>query len=92
MDDAIPAEIVFSWAMRGQFYVPGAKLNLPRFRTSLNPITRRHHLSQTTQNANDLSPLSIGDVAQRIRLVRGQRVVLDADLAAFYGETTKRFN
>jgi phage regulator Rha-like protein len=38
------------------------------------------------------SPLSIGEVAQRIRVVRGQRVVLDADLAAFYGETTKRFN
>ncbi|MGE4238930.1 ORF6N domain-containing protein [Ramlibacter sp.] len=37
-------------------------------------------------------PLSIGEVAQRIHLVRGQRVVLDADLAAFYGETTKRFN
>ena len=43
--------------------------------------------SETTRE-----PLSIGDIAQRIRLVRGQRVVLDADLAAFYGETTKRFN
>jgi ORF6N domain len=38
------------------------------------------------------SPLSIGDIAQRIRLIRGQRVILDTDLAAFYGETTKRFN
>lgn len=37
-------------------------------------------------------PLSIDDIAQRIRFVRGHRVVLDADLAAFYGETTKRFN
>ena len=37
-------------------------------------------------------PLSIGEIAQRIHLIRGQRVVLDADLAAFYGETTKRFN
>lgn len=37
-------------------------------------------------------PLSIGEVAERIHFVRGQRVVLDADLAAFYGETTKRFN
>jgi ORF6N domain len=25
-------------------------------------------------------------------LIRGQRVILDTDLAAFYGETTKRFN
>lgn len=37
-------------------------------------------------------PLSIGEIAQRIQFIRGQRVVLDADLAAFYGETTKRFN
>jgi phage regulator Rha-like protein len=39
-----------------------------------------------------VEPLSIGEVAQRIHLIRGQRVVLDTDLAAFYGETTKRFN
>ncbi|MBK6594010.1 MAG: ORF6N domain-containing protein [Burkholderiales bacterium] len=38
------------------------------------------------------TPLTIGEIAQRIHLIRGQRVVLDADLAAFYGETTKRFN
>ena len=37
-------------------------------------------------------PLSIGEIAQRILLIRGQRVVLDTDLAGFYGETTKRFN
>jgi ORF6N domain len=34
----------------------------------------------------------ITEIAQRIRLLRGQRVVMDTDLAAFYGETTKRFN
>lgn len=44
-----------------------------------------------TEAAAD-EPLSIGEVAQRIQLVRSQRVVLDTDLAAFYGETTKRFN
>jgi ORF6N domain len=38
------------------------------------------------------APLTIGDIAERIRLIRGQRVILDTDLAAFYGETTKRFN
>ena len=38
------------------------------------------------------TPLTIGEIAQRIYLIRGQRVVLDSDLAAFYGETTKRFN
>lgn len=45
-----------------------------------------------TEPLAPLTPLSIGDIAQRIHLIRGQRVVLDADLAAFYGETTKRFN
>jgi ORF6N domain len=39
-----------------------------------------------------VSPMSIDDIAQRIHLIRGQRVILDTDLAAFYGETTKRFN
>lgn len=43
-------------------------------------------------NADAHSPLSIGEIAQRIQLIRGQRVVLDVDLAAFYGESTKRFN
>jgi len=50
----------------------------------------------STGNAANIAaafePLSIGEVAQRIVLIRGQRVVLDSDLAAFYGETTKRFN
>jgi hypothetical protein len=31
-------------------------------------------------------------IAERILLVRGQRVLLDADLAAMYGVTTKRLN
>jgi ORF6N domain len=46
----------------------------------------------SSSQAPSNSPLSIGDIAQRIRLIRGQRVILDTDLAAFYGETTKRFN
>lgn len=32
------------------------------------------------------------DIAPQIRIVRGQRVLLDADLAALYGVTTKRLN
>jgi ORF6N domain len=31
-------------------------------------------------------------VASQIRVVRGQRVLLDSDLAALYGVTTKVFN
>lgn len=49
-------------------------------------------MSQTNTPPLMAAPLSIGDVAQRIQLIRGQRAVLDTDLAAFYGETTKRFN
>ena len=43
-------------------------------------------------NHSPAPPLSIEDIAQRILIVRGRRVLLDSDLAAFYGETTKRFN
>ena len=34
----------------------------------------------------------IGQIEQRILLIRGQRVMLDADLAGLYGTTTKRLN
>lgn len=36
--------------------------------------------------------IPMGQIEQRILLVRGQRVVLDADLAPLYGVTTKRLN
>jgi hypothetical protein len=39
------------------------------------------------------SELATGaDVSSQIRIIRGQRVLLDADLAALYGVTTKRLN
>ncbi len=37
----------------------------------------------------NLSPSQIG---QRILLIRGQKVIIDADLATLYGVTTKRLN
>ena len=37
-------------------------------------------------------PLSIEEIAQRILILRGKRVLLDTDLAAFYGVVTKAFN
>jgi hypothetical protein len=46
----------------------------------------------STSTASPIEPLSIGEIAQRIQLIRGQRVLLDSDLAGFYGETTKRLN
>jgi ORF6N domain len=38
------------------------------------------------------SPREISTVENTIHLVRGQRVMLDSDLAAIYGVTTKRLN
>lgn len=38
-------------------------------------------------NQSNSDPLS-----GRIRTIRGQRVILDADLARLYGVSTKRFN
>ena len=34
----------------------------------------------------------VGKVEQRILLVRGEKVIVDADLAEFYGVPTKRLN
>ena len=34
----------------------------------------------------------VEEIARRIHTVRGQRVMLDSDLAALYGVTTKRLN
>lgn len=40
----------------------------------------------------DVVPESLERIGERIILVRGQKVLLDADLAALYGVATKRFN
>lgn len=37
-------------------------------------------------------PPSVSDIRPLIHIVRGQQVMLDADLAALYGYTTKQFN
>lgn len=36
--------------------------------------------------------VAVGEIRDRILLVRGERVILDVDLAAFYGVATKRLN
>lgn len=42
------------------------------------------------QSSDTLIP--VPEIQQRIHWVRGKRVILDADLARFYGVTTKRLN
>jgi phage regulator Rha-like protein len=44
----------------------------------------------TTNDQN--MPVPIRHIAQSIVLLRGQKVIVDADLAALYGVPTKRFN
>ena len=44
----------------------------------------------TTNDHNSLVPIE--RIAQAILVLRGQKVLLDADLAAIYGVETKRFN
>ena len=36
--------------------------------------------------------VELGAIERRILLIRGEKVIVDADLAAFYGVTTKRLN
>jgi hypothetical protein len=38
------------------------------------------------------APVHIDTIAQRIHVIRGQRVMLDSDLAALYGVSTKQLN
>lgn len=34
----------------------------------------------------------VGHIEQRILLIRGEKVIIDADLAEFYGVPTRRLN
>ena len=38
------------------------------------------------------SVIRVGKIEQRILLIRGEKVIIDADLAEFYGVSTKRLN
>ncbi|MGE5664201.1 MAG: ORF6N domain-containing protein [Deltaproteobacteria bacterium] len=45
-----------------------------------------------SQTAISRSTLRTEDISERIHVIRGQRVMLDADLAELYGVSTKRMN
>ena len=36
--------------------------------------------------------IPVGKIEQRILLIRGEKVIVDADMAEFYGVPTKRLN
>lgn len=38
------------------------------------------------------APVQVGEIQQRILLIRGEKVIIDVDLADFYGVPTGRFN
>jgi hypothetical protein len=42
--------------------------------------------------ARTRAPVAVNDIARAILVLRGHRVILDSDLAALYGVTTKRLN
>lgn len=42
--------------------------------------------------ASTKAVVKVGQIEQRILLVRGDKVIIDADLAEFYGVPTKRLN
>lgn len=52
--------------------------------------TPQNSLKRTAETANSLIPVE--RIEQRILVIRGQRVMLDSDLAELYGVTTKRLN
>jgi len=56
------------------------------------PLTRRREQPINKNENNMAPPLTVEAIAGRILLLRGRRVMLDADLAALYGISTGRFN
>ncbi len=42
--------------------------------------------------AESKSVVPVGKIENRILLIRGEKVIIDADLAGFYGVPTKRLN
>ncbi len=53
-------------------------------------VSRRRPLSLSTRSRSSLT--SIEDVSRAIVVLRGRKVLLDVELAALYGVTTKRLN
>ena len=53
-------------------------------------MSRRRSLSLSTRSRTSVT--SIEDVSRAIVVLRGRKVLLDAELAALYGVTTKRLN
>jgi hypothetical protein len=74
----------------------------PVWPRSLGATSDRHHADVLFDSRRDLeasqamaTPKALtptGTVQQRILLIRGERVIVDADLAHFYGVPTKRLN
>jgi len=56
----------------------------------MRAVSRRHLRSLSTRSRTSLT--SIEDVSRVIVVFRGRKVLLDAELAALYGVTTKRLN
>ena len=53
-------------------------------------LTQGPAMANKTQDSSKLLP--VGQIAQRIIMLRKQKVILDADLAELYGTRTKRLN
>src|SRR5256714_11063643 len=56
----------------------------------MRAVSRRRALSRSTRSRTPVT--SIEDVSRAIVVLRGRKVLLDAELAALYGVTTKRLN
>ena len=60
--------------------------------TLLTDPGQRSRLPERFAGMSPRTPPGIERIESRIYVIRGQKVVLDADLADLYGVTTKRFN
>jgi len=57
-------------------------------------VAARNQFSSCRENevGEPKHPIQVGHIQYRILLIRGEKVIIDADLAEFYGVPTKRLN
>ena len=64
-------------------------------RSSLQMLALARHLryaQSMAKKARNTSLATVDQIERAIHIIRGQRVMLDSDLATLYGVTTKQLN
>ena len=77
---------------RASIWLPGSAVEGIRFDMARTPPQRGPSAGTAARSKRPRAAPPVTQIASAIHMVRGQRVMLDADLAALYGVSTKRLN